>query len=330
MNTNNERFLLKVVDMYYKEELSQETIAQKLNISRTTVSRTLTRAKKEGYVKILINYPANNPIDMEKELERKFGITEAMIAMTKDEALSDFLVAEQASEYLIRVLKSNMVMGITWGRTMKRVIDYFGSELGNIRVTVKDVEIVPFQGTSHIKENANEEYRLTYSNILATKVAELINGVSYSLSAPMFVSNEKIKKILEQEKDVSMVLKKAREADIALFGIGNLSNESSLAASGGTTFTELQDAAQKGGTGEIIGRIYDKNGKTMDLEMNRKQMGISLDEMKKIPIRVGIAYGRNKVDAIQAAMKGGIVNVLITDSITAQSLLEKEEKEENK
>lgn len=310
--------------MYYKEELSQEEIAKKLKISRTTVSRTLTRAKKEGYVKILINYPVENPIDLEKALEHKYGITEAMVAMSKEESMSDFLVAEQASEYLIRVLKSDMILGITWGKTMKKVIDHFGMELGNIRVTVKNVEIVPFQGTTHIKENANEEYRLTYSNILATKVAGLIHGVSHNLSAPMFVSNEEVKHILESEADVAIVLEKARKADIALFGIGSLSEESSLAASGGTTPEQLYHAEKKGGIGEIVGRIYDKDGKTLDIEMNRKQIGISLEDIKKIPIRVGIAYGKNKAEAIRAAMRGGIVNVLITDSITAQYLLEEE------
>lgn len=321
MNTNNERFLLKVVDMYYKEELSQEIIAKKLNISRTTVSRTLTRAKKDGYVKIVINYPSESPIDLEKELEKKYGIKEAMVAMAKKETLSDFLVAEQASEYLIRVLKSQMILGVTWGRTMKRVIDNFGSELSNIRVTVKDVEVVPFLGTTNIREAADDEYRMTYSNILATKVAELINGKSYNLSAPMIVSNEEVRHILESEKDVSMVLKKARKADIALFGIGELSNDSSIAACGGTTIKELREIEAQGGVGEIVGRIYDSRGKTLDIEMNKKIIGISLEDMKKIPTRVGIAYGVNKAKAIKAAMEGGIVNVLITDSNTAQYLL---------
>lgn len=324
MNTNNERFLIKVVDMYYKDELSQEEIAKKLNVSRTTVSRTLTRAKNEGYVKIVINYPSESPIDFEKAIEQKYGLKEALIAMAEDEKLSDFLVASEASDYLIRVLKSNMILGITWGKTMKKVIDNFASELSSVRISVKGVEVVPFLGTTTM-DRTDEEYRLTYSNILATKVGELIHGISYNLSAPMFVSNEEVKKIIESEHEVSKVLHIAKKSDIALFGIGELSNESSIASVGVVKMEELQELEKRGGVGEIVGRIYDADGNTMDVDLNRKVIGISLEDMKKIPTRVGIAYGINKVKAIKAALKGGIVNVLITDKITAQYLMKDED-----
>ena len=50
MSSKDERFMIKVVDMYYKDEMSQDAISKKLNISSATVSRTLSRAKKEGIV----------------------------------------------------------------------------------------------------------------------------------------------------------------------------------------------------------------------------------------------------------------------------------------
>ena len=63
MSKNDERFLMKVVDFYYKEEMSQEQIAKRLNVSRTTISRALTKAKNEGYVKIIINIPAERKME---------------------------------------------------------------------------------------------------------------------------------------------------------------------------------------------------------------------------------------------------------------------------
>ena len=44
-----ERFITKVVDMHYKQGMSQQEIGKALNVSRPTVSRALTKAKKEGY-----------------------------------------------------------------------------------------------------------------------------------------------------------------------------------------------------------------------------------------------------------------------------------------
>lgn len=59
----------------------------------------------------------------------------------------------------------------------------------------------------------------------------------------------------------------------------------------------------------------------MDQEMKKKMIGISLESMKKIPIRVGVAYGKDKIEAIQGAIKGQIINVLITDTATAEAVL---------
>ena len=51
-------------------------------------------------------------------------------------------------------------------------------------------------------------------------------------------------------------------------------------------------------------------------------IGLSLEELKKIPQRIAIAYGPGKIEAVRAALNGGIANVLITDRSTALALLE--------
>ena len=78
---------------------------------------------------------------------------------------------------------------------------------------------------------------------------------------------------------------------------------------------------QKGAVGEIVGRIYDKNGQTVDEDLRRKMIGISLDKIAKIPVRIGMSYGKDKIEAIKGAIAGGLVNVLVTDVPTAELLL---------
>ena len=75
-----ERFIIKVVEMHYKQGLSQQEIGKKLNVSRTTISRALAQAKKHGYVQIKINYPEDSAINLEGRLEERFGLKEAVIA----------------------------------------------------------------------------------------------------------------------------------------------------------------------------------------------------------------------------------------------------------
>ena len=46
------RLMLKCCVMYYENEMGQNEIAQKLGISRPTVSKLLKGAKERGYLRI--------------------------------------------------------------------------------------------------------------------------------------------------------------------------------------------------------------------------------------------------------------------------------------
>ena len=72
---------------------------------------------------------------------------------------------------------------------------------------------------------------------------------------------------------------------------------------------------------EIVGRIYDKNGQTVDEDLKRKMVGISLDKIAKIPVRVGMSIGKDKIEAIKGAIAGGLVNVLVTDVPTGRVII---------
>lgn len=321
MSSKDERFMIKVVDMYYKEEMSQDAISKKLNISRATVSRTLTRAKKEGIVKIQINYPSENAIDLEKTIEKKFGLKEVLIGVEREGINKDYAVSVQASEYLTRILKNNMKLGINWGHSMKNLITTFESEGYNKLVNVKNVEVIPFLGTNNSFDKKSEMLRLTYSNFLAIKMCQLINAKNYNLSAPMVVSNSTAKEVIMNEPDVKGVLEKAKTCDVAILGMGSIDKNGSL-------FILMEDGEeiaeslrQKNAVGEILGCAYDKNGNVVYSELDDRIIGVTLEDLKKIPLKVGIAYGSNKVEAIKAGLRGHIIDVLITDRETAEKLI---------
>ncbi len=110
------RFLAKIASLYYLEGLTQQNIAYKLNISRTKVSRYLTRARKEGIAEIKINYPVKDFSSLEYQIEKKYRISECIIAGTFEsneatiEAMSGSL-----NNLLSRILKDGSHIGIGWG-----------------------------------------------------------------------------------------------------------------------------------------------------------------------------------------------------------------------
>lgn len=316
----SDRFLIKVAELYYRDGLSQQEIAQKLHTSRTSISRALIQARNEGYVQIRIQYPEQSNLGLERELEEKYGLTEALIAVPAYDQASDQEVAFQAVDYTLRVLKKNMVLGMTWGRAMQGFVEQLAQDERLRSLSFRNVKIVPFLGTPGVTQLDSWD-ATTYSNTLATKVGNLLHCASYNLSAPMYVDGEKEKELIEGIDEISKVLHMAEKADMALIGIGSMQKDSSIIKSGIRTEEEYKELMQKGAVGEIVGRIYDKNGQTVDEDLQRKMIGISLDKIAKIPVRVGISYGKDKIEAIKGAIAGGLVNVLVTDVPTAELLL---------
>lgn len=316
----SDRFLIKVAELYYRDGLSQQEIAQKLHTSRTSISRALIQARNEGYVQIRIQYPEQSNLGLERELEEKYGLTEALIAVPAYDQASDQEVAFQAVDYTLRVLKKNMVLGMTWGRAMQGFVEQLAQDERLRSLSFRNVKIVPFLGTPGVTQLDSWD-ATTYSNTLATKVGNLLHCASYNLSAPMYVDGEKEKELIEGIDEISKVLHMAEKADMALIGIGSMQKDSSIIKAGIRTEKEYKELMQKGAVGEIVGRIYDKNGQTVDEDLQRKMIGISLDKIAKIPVRVGISYGKDKIEAIKGAIAGGLVNVLVTDVPTAELLL---------
>ena len=316
----SDRFLIKAAELYYRDGLSQQEIAQKLHTSRTSISRALIQARNEGYVQIRIQYPEQSNLGLERELEEKYGLTEALIAVPAYDQSSDQEVAFQAVDYTLRVLKKNMVLGMTWGRAMHGFVEQLAQDERLRSLSFRNVKIVPFLGTPGVTQLDSWD-ATTYSNTLATKVGNLLHCASYNLSAPMYVDGEKEKELIEGIDEISKVLHMAETADMALIGIGSMQKDSSIIKAGIRTEEEYKELIQKGAVGEIVGRIYDKNGQTVDEDLQRKMIGISLDKIAKIPVRVGMSYGKDKIEAIKGAIPGGLVNVLVTDVPTAELLL---------
>ena len=316
----SDRFLIKAAELYYRDGLSQQEIAQKLHTSRTSISRALIQARNEGYVQIRIQYPEQSNLGLERELEEKYGLTEALIAVPAYDQSSDQEVAFQAVDYTLRVLKKNMVLGMTWGRAMHGFVEQLAQDERLRSLSFRNVKIVPFLGTPGVTQIDSWD-ATTYSNTLATKVGNLLHCASYNLSAPMYVDGEKEKELIEGIDEISKVLHMAETADMALIGIGSMQKDSSIIKAGIRTEEEYKELIQKGAVGEIVGRIYDEKGQTVDEDLRRKMIGISLDKIAKIPVRVGISYGKDKVEAIKGAIAGGLVNVLVTDVPTAELLL---------
>ncbi|MCI8292702.1 MAG: helix-turn-helix domain-containing protein [Hespellia sp.] len=313
--------MIKVVEMYYKQGLSQVEIGQQLNVSRTTVSRVLTRARKEGYVEIKINYPEGTVVSKEKRLEKKFHLKEASIAYSQPGEKIEDEVGFYAADYLLRILRNHMTIAMCRGNTLFKMVSCLSNDMRLKFMKLKDINVVTLMAATNLPVDATREERLIYSNFLIDEVGRILNGRTYHLLAPQYVENAEMKQHFMSEKSVKETLNIAMHADAAIMGIGSVDEHSAMVRSGLLDEKQFEDLHIKGGVGELLSHIIDRNGDLIQDDFENRVISLDLDDLMKIPIRVGVACGMNKKDSILSVLKKEYINVLITDDEVADYLL---------
>lgn len=166
---------------------------------------------------------------------------------------------------------------------------------------------------------------MAYSNYLIEEVARIINGNSYQMLAPQYVTSPEAKDVFMKEESIREVFDLAKSADIAVVGIGTLDQNSALINAELIPLEKFQRLQSMGGIGEILSHVVDKDGNLMKDQFEQHLISLDLEDFKKIPIRVGVAYGIEKKEAILGILRGGYINVLITDEKVAKYLTEENE-----
>jgi len=137
----NKKFISKIARLYYIGNLTQQEIADNLNISRTKVSRYLDKAREEKIVEIKINSPQEDYSNLECEIEKKYKLKQCIVVPTYDRR-EDILMdmADVLENMFGRIIQNGDYFGIGWGTSLKSIADYldFGMKV--------DIKVVPLIG----------------------------------------------------------------------------------------------------------------------------------------------------------------------------------------
>ncbi len=313
----NTRLLSKVSLMYYNLELTQQQIADRLNLSRPKISRLLKQAREQGIVKITVETDNGEFLDEETELEKKFNLKEAIIT---DLGYSDssantesikLQLGKAGARYLARTISDNDKIGVSWGTTLSAVLNNL------MPVLTKNVEVIQMLGGVGPPEAKEHTIDIT------RRLAQLLNGYSKLLQTPGIVNNTETKNVLLADKRVNEVLELFPSINKAFVGIGSLSTNQFLHKENPELSAEIQnEILNSGAVGDISLNFFDVEGNAVNTHFKELFIGISLEELKSVKTVVGIAGGVEKFEAILGALRGQHINVLITDQKTAQKLIE--------
>ena len=308
------RLLYKISQAYYNEGLTQQEIANRFRLSRPKISRLLQLAKDERIVNITLVPPAGGMEDEEYRLEQKFGLDEVSIVPVSDTSNQETVAREMgpyAVEVFLRSIQGNEVVSISWGNTILGMVNALPLE------NYKDMTLVQMIGG--LGSNTSNEHSAELVRIAAQKL-----GAQFRLlTAPGIISNLTALKALKSDPHIAETLSLAAKADIAIVGMGILAQGSVLLQEGNIlNKSDIKQIKESGAVGDVGLRFIKADGQPVELETNKRILGLSLEELQVIPRVIGIAGGDQKFDIILAALRAKFLNVLVTDQMTAKRLLE--------
>jgi len=317
--STGEDLLLRVAWFYYKDELTQDEIARRLSVSRASVGRMLDRARKAGLVTINLNADHLNAFEVSRQLRRTFRLAEALVIPDHETEVGDHhglnaRLGRGGAQFMSTHLRPGGTLGVGWGETVSQVIasTSFGA-VGPIHMVSLtggvDAYLPAFLSSKSEGEGALGE--MTTATVIPT---------------PIVASTPELAAALKAEPAIQQVLKQACGVDQAIVGVGTPTADATIVEMGYLEAEDVRTLRDHAVVGDILGQFFDASGRVVKLPIHDRRIGIELTDLAQIPKVVGVAGGLHKVDAILGALRGGFLDVLVTNELAALRLLELEGK----
>jgi deoxyribonucleoside regulator len=307
--------LADVAEWYYIDGLKQSEIANKIGVDRSMVSRMLAEARTQNIVEIRIHRPISTDRELEKKLVQRYGLSKACVLEVHDHDYDQLLnqLGDAGAMLLKDYLQPDLTLGLSWGTGVSAVVDAF--EQPN-PVSMQIVQLVGALGSQNSVYDGHG---------LVQRLAQKIGCQGYFLNAPFIVDSPDVVQALLSNQNVAEAMSLAKNCDVALVGVGSTDPEySSFYQAGYVPLEELNCLRESGMVGDVCGRHFNLVGESPELDFHKRIVTISEEDLKNIPIRIAVAGGIGKAEAILGALRAGYINVLVTDDQVAKKLLEDE------
>ncbi|QEE47935.1 sugar-binding transcriptional regulator [Rhizobium sp. WL3] len=302
--------MYSVLVLHFIEGVKQSEIAEKLNLSHTKVNRMIAAGRKAGMVKISISSPFQRLVDMENDVTQRFGLKQSVVTPTVSDNPETTLqmVGRVAANHLLETLRDGDVIAITGGKAVSAVVENLEAERRF------DIRVVPLTGGVQGKH-------YTDVNHLATQLADKLGGTAQLVHAPLFAEDEQQRDLLMNVASIREVFDLARQATVALVGIG------SVQAPGSGYYDLLPDPARGGQAlvdagiaGEFLAHLFKADGSLAEIDLNSRVVALDPADLANCPTIIGVAAGSLKAGPVAATLAGRFLTSLVVDEEIARAL----------
>lgn len=307
--------MTEIATLYYVEGETQEVISRRLNVSRVKVGRLLKRAHAEGVVDVRVRQHPSASAELEKELLRRFNIKRALIALDHaDEDMQRAGVASLVADHLSRTLRDGTIVAVGMGRNVGAVAENTFDQ-GERQCSF----VCAIGGSLRAGEYMNPDH-------ICRRLAMKFGGDSETLYAPALVQNPELRDAMYENPTVRQTMDRARRADIALIGVGDVSENSNMVRMGWFSPEEIAEARLSGTVGDMMGYDFiDLYGKPSVTPMQGRVIGLSISDLARIPDVIAVASENTKAVGILGALRTGVIDTLATSVTNAHTILRLDE-----
>ena len=296
--------------LYYEERLTQEDVAERLGVSRATIINLLQEARNRDIVSISVAPDHLRGVQLARRLCERHGLSAALVIPGGDPAAASERIGRAGARLLAQGLKPQDVLGVAWGRTVLALAQSLPL------LSFPTVSVVQIAGSAISTEDFSPEF-------CTSIIANRIGGRCINLHAPGIVSRPEVKRMFMAEPTLIKQFDVIRSCTKIVFGIAGLDQASLPSRSGYLTPEIRQTYLDRGAVGVLAGRFIGGDGAPLVGELDDRMIGMTLDEMTRIPERICVAGGADKCEAIAAMLKGRYATALVTDFEAAKGLLER-------
>ena len=287
---------------YYMENYTQHQIAEAMGLSRAKVIRLLEDAKTDGIIQFNFRKDDSTRVSLEKNLIAAYGLNDAFVVPTPlNEATLTHTISRAAALYVSDHLRPGGYLNIGYGDTVSSMLGYLAKEHED------PINVVSMTG--------GVSYYLP--SVSSTAYAMHL----FLIPSPLIVSSSEVRDALLGEKSIQEIYAMTEHADMSVVGIGAAVEGATVLRKGIIRESELAILKMQGSVGDVLNHFYDSEGNPITTEIENRTISTDIEKLRTMKNVVGVAGGSEKVAAIKAVLRGGYLNVLVTDSKTAEELL---------
>jgi DNA-binding transcriptional regulator LsrR (DeoR family) len=303
--------LIKAARMYFLDGRSQDDVARVLGTSRSNVSRMLAAARAQGIVEIRVHDQTVRATELEQALRQHFGLAQVRVAAFRPGADMRAAAGDLAAHWLDDFLRDGQVLALSWGTSLQAMVAAMAVD------KPRSVDVVPLVGGLSTAKS------LVSAQELVRDLAGRLGATYRYLHAPALLRSEAARDALLAEPAINDVLQRASSADVAMVGIGTVGtgSTSDIIEGLGLSDAEYQEFLDEGPVGDACCRFFDAGGRPIRGVVHDRVLAVELDHLRQIPMVMGVATGAEKAAGVLGALRGNVIDGLITDAGLAQTLL---------